>query len=613
MRVTNSMIYGNALSQMQSSLADFMESNIQGGTQKKINKPSDDPAGAAQVLNIRADIASTVQYQTNVDTARGWLEMTDATLQQVSTTITSIKSLTEQAATETMTPENRQQIGYQIEELFGQLLNLSNQEFNNNSLFAGHKYGETAYEMGLNVSTTDTDFDKAGVSITGSSESSMAVRFLSTGTVGVDTLDYEWSNDNGVTWNTGTLTPTESSITMEGVTMNMRPGTTVKESVRTDDEIHSDDGTYLFVHPTAVYQGDTNNDNAHAQVTGGPDGMQASITGDIPDNTLLRIDNAAPGANLRDPGSIVEYSISTDGGTTWTAMTAQVSDPADGSMQLPFTDVNGDEHRIELTTSAPPASSILPNGMQIDMQPRRVDMLGGPKDLMLNAEGNFAQNTLVRIDQDADLTIPNNVVHYSYSTDNGNTWIQATSQTPFPPTDSVFINIPGGRMEIAAPDGGTTTIPAGSQMVVHPDRADLGYEIMSNTYVPVNQVGIDIFGGMYEGQTVEGPNIFQAVGELIAFCEFNNTDGISQALETITAAHEHILTEVTRVGGLVNRLDLAEDTLSFEKLDQEERLSYTEDIDLTELLNNLAKQELAYSTVLKSSSMIMQINLTKYV
>ena len=46
--------------------------------------------------------------------------------------------------------------------------------------------------------------------------------------------------------------------------------------------------------------------------------------------------------------------------------------------------------------------------------------------------------------------------------------------------------------------------------------------------------------------------------------------------------------------------------LSFQKVDQQDRLSYTEDIDLTELLTKLTRQQLTYQTVLQSSSKIMR-------
>ena len=54
------------------------------------------------------------------------------------------------------------------------------------------------------------------------------------------------------------------------------------------------------------------------------------------------------------------------------------------------------------------------------------------------------------------------------------------------------------------------------------------------------------------------------------------------------------------------------DILDFRKLDQQELLSNVEDIDLTELLTNLTRQQMTYSMVLQSSSMIMQLNLSNF-
>ena len=41
--------------------------------------------------------------------------------------------------------------------------------------------------------------------------------------------------------------------------------------------------------------------------------------------------------------------------------------------------------------------------------------------------------------------------------------------------------------------------------------------------------------------------------------------------------------------------------------------SYVEDIDLTELLTKLTRQQIAYQTVLQSSSMIMNMSLANYI
>lgn len=44
----------------------------------------------------------------------------------------------------------------------------------------------------------------------------------------------------------------------------------------------------------------------------------------------------------------------------------------------------------------------------------------------------------------------------------------------------------------------------------------------------------------------------------------------------------------------------------------EDRVSAIEDVDLTELIARLARQQMSYQSVLQSSSMIMQLSLMNY-
>ena len=89
-------------------------------------------------------------------------------------------------------------------------------------------------------------------------------------------------------------------------------------------------------------------------------------------------------------------------------------------------------------------------------------------------------------------------------------------------------------------------------------------------------------------------------------------EGCQQVLAQLESVQQSVLTQVARIGGLENRVSTASDVLSFQKLDQEDRLSYVEDIDLTELLTKLTRQQLTYQTVLQSSSLIMQMSLANY-
>jgi flagellar hook-associated protein 3 FlgL len=497
--------------QMQKNLSAYMESNEQGSTQKKINRPSDDPAGTYRVLMTRDDISDTKQYQSNCDTAEGWLKLADDVLgTQLSTTMTKLKSLMEQASTGT-TANQRTLIASEAKEIFGQILNLSNTQFNDKSIFAGQRYDQNAFEKSLGLTSWDTnwnsDISKGNYTIDGASDTSMMVQFTSTGNLD-DTappLTYRWSKDGGTTWKTATMDPSSAPRTLvaDGVTITMKQNMAVT-AADTSLGAGAKNGTLVYIRPTAVYQGDDN-----------------------------------------DP---------------------------------------------------PPEMSVA----------------GGPSGLKTSASGAFGNNVLVRMDKDVDLSTTGTPFTYSYSLDSGSSWVTATAQTAG--SGKVRLPVPGGYMDMDASSAGSTIINKGTQVLIHPARANLNLEIMKGTYIAANNVGKDIFGGYYDGKpAIQGnANLFEIAGDFISYCENNNQEGCQKSLAAIEAAQQNILSQAARIGGLENRVSMAKDVLSFQKVDQEERLSYTEDIDLTDLMAKLTRQQLTYQTVLQSSSMIMQMSLAKY-
>ena len=518
-RITQRMMYSDMVGQMQKNLAAYMESNEQGSTQKKINRPSDDPAGTYRVLTTRDDINATAQYKTNVDTAKGWIDLgMDILGSKVSNAIAGLKSLAEQASTGTYSAAQREIMADQARQYFGQLLNYSNTEFEGKSLFAGHKYDSSAFEEGLALTSWDENWSKVinqgGYSIQGAADSTTLVQFTSTGNLSDPATTYRWSRDGGETWQDGTVQervhagpPPKTYYELEagGVIVTLDSDMPVS-AADVDAEPGARNGTMLYIRPTAVYQGDD-----------------------------------------KDP-------------------------------------------------------------------PPQMTIMGGQQGLAASASGAFHKNMLVRMDTAADLNTAGNEFTWSYSTDGGATWITAKGQTSGGGT--VRLPVPGGYMDLdATAAGGGTTVPTGTQVLIHPSRADLNYDIFNDTYIYVNGVGKDIFGGYYQVKpSIEGDaNLFEVVGNFIGYLEGNNQEGCQKTLAALEKAHETVLAESTRLGGLSNRIEMALDVLSFQKLDQQERLSYVEDIDLTELLSKLTRQQLSYQTVLQSSSMIMQLNLAKYI
>jgi len=521
MRITQSMIYDNYVSQMQTSLGAYMNSAEQGSTQKKINAPSDDPAGTYKVLNLRNSTTYNKQLLSNCDTAKGWLQLEDSVLAtQVPTVLTSIKELAEQAATGTYTAEQRLDIAYQVRQQFGSLINLANTEFDGKSLFAGHKYDATAFQEGLALTSTDAALSKQiadnNFIIEGNTDLSVAFQFTEDGPLQAGRA-FRWTKDGGKTWHeegkvTTAVDNGENYVVMsfDGVDVKMKAAqaATVTVSATNLDElgVGRDNGT-VYIRPTAIYKGDVQ---------------------DVLNLTYMGTGSA-----------------------------------------------------ITSTTQA---------------------------------HGTFSGNTLVRFPDGVSSTAGSEF-SWSYSTDNGMNWVEAKATVGDPTTR---LPLPEGYLDL-----GIGAIPANGQIMIHPEDASVDYEIMQGTYISVNGVGKDIFGGYYTDQDgvlrraldnlEPGRNLFEVVGDLIGYLETNCQDGCQEALVRLTQAEEYILTQSTKVGGLENRVDVAYNVLSSQKLDIQERLSYVEDIDLTELLVKMQQQQITYQTVLQSASKIMNMSLANYI
>lgn len=207
MRVTQRNMYSNVVTQMNYTLSQLMESNIQAASEKRINKPSDDPVGMTRVLGYRSSLDQIEQYASNISQATGWLNLADNTLIQVNTVVTNLKELAEQAATGTLTDENREQISYEARQLFEQLLSLSNTSYQDNSIFAGQKTSAPAYQETLAVMTpADADdanfFDSSRYveTISGELDATVALTFVSDSSVPGTTSPWATARLRPISW-----------------------------------------------------------------------------------------------------------------------------------------------------------------------------------------------------------------------------------------------------------------------------------------------------------------------------------------------------------------------------------------------------------------------------
>ncbi|GAU09625.1 flagellar hook-associated protein FlgL [Desulfoplanes formicivorans] len=599
MRVAHRSMYANFLTNMNMATSELVELNNKASSQKDVNKPSDDPLGTARILAYRDSLSALDQYLENIDTATGWLSLADETLVQASDLVTRAKEIAEQAATGTMTAANRDILSYDMRQVFDQMISLANTSFGGKSIFAGQEVSKDAYESGLMVYDRDGAVEPYVENISGTSDRSVKVQFLEDGTTGTDDIDYRYSRDGGKTWVNGVVSSADRKLDLgDGLSVTLRAGFPVTGSPADNEDVSV--GTWLTVAPTAVYVG---GNDQQAAVTLSSEDFQASTQGAFERDVTVQIVSG----NLTTPVDVT-YRYSYDGGGTWIpgppdTFTAKETGADSCTLELPGGEItvngSGDATGLELTVQADTAS-VLQMGSNVNAY----------------AEGGFDRSMMVRIDNDPGMFGTGDTIEYSYSLDGGRSWVTGRQADN---TAEPELFVPGGTLKLSA-KGGNDDLAQGDQFVIQPQLAELAVDIAADNRVTINNVGSDIFGGSlahgtghYGSMDEDGSNLFVTMGKLIAALENNDQAGIAQSLDDLKVAQSQLLNQAADVGSRENRLSATKTILSGLKLNQEERMSTIEDVDIAELMTDLNKQEIIYQAVLTSSSRIMKMSLLDYI
>lgn len=285
------------------------------------------------------------------------------------------------------------------------------------------------------------------------------------------------------------------------------------------------------------------------------------------------------------------------------------------------------------------------NGDDADSTATTVSSTGAGTGLVsATARGAFSNNTIVRIDNSSAVTMGDEI-NYSYSLDNGMTWVTGNTVAADATSNGTVLNIANGGLLTLASNGSNLLQP-GAQFLITPNTAGVNLQISASETIRVNDVGKDIFGGIYQDPKAvaanggarltlsssnasavfssatstytsnggtSSKNLFETIGNLVAFLETNNQQGVSQSLEGLKLCQTQITTALASVGGRENRVATTTTILGNLSDSVSSQLSSVEDVDLTKLLIHLSQQETAYQAVLKSSSTIMQMSLMNYI
>ncbi len=140
MRVTNSMISRNSMTNMNHNKVNVDTLNTQMTTQKKIIRPSDDPIIAVRALRLRSNLSELNQYyERNIPDAQSWLEITEGALNNMEKLLENIYTKCVDGSTDVKTQEDRAAILKDLQSLRKQIYAEGNTDCAGRSVFTGYK------------------------------------------------------------------------------------------------------------------------------------------------------------------------------------------------------------------------------------------------------------------------------------------------------------------------------------------------------------------------------------------------------------------------------------------------------------------------------------------
>lgn len=136
MRVTNNMMSTQFLSGYQSSLSRMSDIQEKIAASKNINRPSDNPVGAARNLQFTAATSANALFTQNANDAISWMNTSDTNLSAMVTTMTNIKTAVSSAISANPV-SSYEAIEKQVDQMINELVLAGNAQVGGRYVFSG--------------------------------------------------------------------------------------------------------------------------------------------------------------------------------------------------------------------------------------------------------------------------------------------------------------------------------------------------------------------------------------------------------------------------------------------------------------------------------------------
>lgn len=165
MRITDSYMSSNFINNLQSNLKNLSKVQNQLSSLKEVSKSSDNPMLVSEIMDLNNSIIQNEEYMSTIKDSIGFSNMQDSAYDAATKSLSRIRTLMQQAGTDTMNNEDRQLVKAEVEAEIQTLTDALNTNFGGKYIFSGMNTTTKPFSI-----KTDADGKMTGLNYAGTTD-----------------------------------------------------------------------------------------------------------------------------------------------------------------------------------------------------------------------------------------------------------------------------------------------------------------------------------------------------------------------------------------------------------------------------------------------------------
>lgn len=154
LRVTTTATSDSLLNYIWANQAGYNSISEQIATEKKINKPSDNPTDAISLLNVNKQISQQNAYLDNMGLASNQLSVMDSSFSSMVSDLQRTHDLAVTASNGTTSAESLKSIKSEVDQIIKNMVDVGNTQYNGSFIFSGTATSTTPFTQAANGTIT---------------------------------------------------------------------------------------------------------------------------------------------------------------------------------------------------------------------------------------------------------------------------------------------------------------------------------------------------------------------------------------------------------------------------------------------------------------------------